>query len=117
MSDFVHLVGTEGVQSAAHQIAAAAQTMARAASALDECLQRHLNRFEELVQRLEAVAAEAIVSLPDAEAAPERQALIQWLRDLRPAVLEAHGEASASLIDALARDVEAGDHRKGATDA
>lgn len=58
MSDFVHLVGAEAVQSAGREIATAANTIARAASNMDECLQRHLNRFEELVQRLEALAAQ-----------------------------------------------------------
>lgn len=58
MSDYVHLLGSEDVQRAGHAIAAAAETMKRAADEMDVALHRHqqflsewLDRFEEITSR------------------------------------------------------------------
>ena len=55
MSQYIHLVGAEQVQSAANRMAAAAETFSRSADQIDDTLHMALNRFEELVARLEAI--------------------------------------------------------------
>lgn len=59
MSEFIHLVGAEDVQRAARSMQDAAGKMAQAANQIDDSLFRSLNRFEELVARLEHISEQA----------------------------------------------------------
>ncbi len=61
MSSYLTLLGAENVERAGYQMSAAAERMQSAASSIDWSLQQHsrnmddwLNRFEALVERLEA---------------------------------------------------------------
>jgi hypothetical protein len=56
MTDSIHLIGAEDVARAGSTIASAAEDMRRTQGWLDESLQRSNNRFEELVERIEAAA-------------------------------------------------------------
>ena len=58
MDKYIHLIGTEQVQSAASDMRSAAEQMTRAADYIQETANSFLNRFEDLVQRIEALAAE-----------------------------------------------------------
>lgn len=53
--EHMYLVGAEQVQNAGHAMTSAAQEMKQAANNLDSSLDMFLRRFEELVQRLEAL--------------------------------------------------------------
>jgi hypothetical protein len=55
MTEYVHLVGTEDVQRAASNMQHSAEEFNRAAGYIDESLSRFLERFEELVIRLENI--------------------------------------------------------------
>lgn len=57
MSGSVHLIGAEEVRAAGHRIATAAYEMSRAAASMDATLTLFLQRFEDLVVRIEAAAA------------------------------------------------------------
>lgn len=59
MSDYIRLTGTEAVERAGRNMAGAAEDFGRHVSYLDEHLSRFLARFEELVERMEAVASPA----------------------------------------------------------
>ncbi len=52
--DHINLLGAEEVQRAGNTIRAAADRMAQAAATIDESLRLFLNRYEELVTRMEA---------------------------------------------------------------
>lgn len=59
MTEYVHLVGAEQVQSAGSRIASAAEDIRRAAGSLDDSFRRHefflnewLGRFEAVVDKL-----------------------------------------------------------------
>jgi len=54
MSDYITLMGAESVERAAHRMSSAAEGMLRAAGSIEESLRMSLNRFEDLVQRLES---------------------------------------------------------------
>jgi hypothetical protein len=56
MSEYVHLIGAEQVQSAASAMSSAASEMQRAANSIDSTLELFMRRFEEQVGRLEAAA-------------------------------------------------------------
>lgn len=56
MTEYIHLVGTEQVQSAANSMRSSAETMKMAANQIDSSLDMFIRRFEELVTRLELVA-------------------------------------------------------------
>lgn len=51
MPEYMHLVGAEQIQSAASRMASAADEMQRAASTIDNALDRHAQRFEEAQMR------------------------------------------------------------------
>lgn len=51
----IYLAGAEDIQRAGNRMIAAADQMQRAASSIEDTLSRALNRFEELVSRLEAL--------------------------------------------------------------
>lgn len=76
MSEYITLLGSEDVRSAAHTISDAADRMARVPGNLDEVLARHLNRLEELVQRSEALVdrEERLLELAYPERTAERRA-------------------------------------------
>ena len=52
MSEFVHLVGAEDVQRAAHRMQEAAQRMERAARTIDEAVTRLERLWQEYVDRV-----------------------------------------------------------------
>lgn len=56
--EYIHLVGTEQVQSAANQMRAAADDMQRAVGHLDEVLRQHSTRMNDWLQLFEQVLAE-----------------------------------------------------------
>lgn len=56
--DYITLMGAEDVARAGHNIAAAAETMSRAASSMDDALQRHRMGMEELLNRFEQILVE-----------------------------------------------------------
>lgn len=58
MAEYMHLVGAEQVQSAGCAMRDAAERMNQAASSIHETIQRGLERADELVSRLEALAHE-----------------------------------------------------------
>ena len=49
----IHLIGTEEVTRAGHNMNSAAESMRRAADQIDVSLYRFLERFEDLVARME----------------------------------------------------------------
>lgn len=53
MSEYITLLGAEDVARAGHNMKAAAETMSRAASQIEESNRVFLMRFEELINRLE----------------------------------------------------------------
>ena len=55
MSEYIHLVGAEQVQSAANRMASAAEDMKRAASQMDESLMRQQRFLDDWLLRLEEV--------------------------------------------------------------
>lgn len=59
MTEYVHLVGAEEVSRASHRMSSAADDMNNAAMSIDSTLTMALNRFEELVQRLESSQKES----------------------------------------------------------
>lgn len=50
--DFIQLLGASDVQSAGYNMKHAAETMARAASQIDEALQQHSRKMDELIEAL-----------------------------------------------------------------
>lgn len=63
MSQYVTLMGAEGVQHAGHAMREAADSFARSVGNLEEILARHAARIEEAVTRVEAM----YVALPRGE--------------------------------------------------
>jgi len=61
MGNYITLLGAEQVERASHTMSSAAEGMLRAVSILDESLRSSLDRFEELVRRLEALKEPADV--------------------------------------------------------
>lgn len=55
MPEYIHLIGSEDVARAAHQMQDAAERMSRAASNIDTSLREALARFDEIVTRLESL--------------------------------------------------------------
>ena len=55
MSEYVTLLGTEGVRAAGHQMERAADTMRNAAGELETALQREAQRRDEFLDRLEYI--------------------------------------------------------------
>ena len=53
--EFVHLIGSEKVQQAGTDIAAAAQKIGQAVSYLEEAFRRHHEFMDEWLARLEAI--------------------------------------------------------------
>jgi len=53
MSDYMTLMGAEDVRRASNQMASAAADMKQAAASIDATFYNFLQRFEELVNRLE----------------------------------------------------------------
>lgn len=53
MSEYIHLVGAEDVRKAGSQMASAAEDILRAANIISESNDRFLQRFDELVTRME----------------------------------------------------------------
>lgn len=60
MSEYVHLVGAEDVANAGRNISSAAADMNRAASYIDETLQRHERFLDDWLIRLEQVFKDAV---------------------------------------------------------
>jgi hypothetical protein len=58
MSDFVHLIGADVVQSAAHCMQDTAVSMVRAANVIEESLERHRRWMDDWLQRLETILKE-----------------------------------------------------------
>lgn len=56
MSEYMHLIGAEQVQSAANVMRAAADEMSRAATSIEYTMQQHQRFMEDWLQRLEAAA-------------------------------------------------------------
>lgn len=54
MSNYVTLVGSDGVRSAGHRIASAASEMLRAGGNIDDALERHRRWMDDWLQRFEA---------------------------------------------------------------
>jgi len=66
MADYVTLMGAERVSNAGHEMSSAADFMQRAASSMDATMEMHirrmnewLDRFENLVERLETATQNA----------------------------------------------------------
>jgi len=57
MSEYMHLVGTEQVQSAGVSMRGAAEEMNRAAMQIDATMERHQRFMDDWLQRLEQVLA------------------------------------------------------------
>ena len=55
MSEYMHLIGAEQVQTAANTMREAAHDMQNAASTMDFSLQQHRNLMDDWLQRLEQV--------------------------------------------------------------
>lgn len=60
MTEYVHLIGVEQIQTAANSMRSAADEMQRAASSLDYSLQQNQRFMDDWLQRFEA----AIAKLP-----------------------------------------------------
>lgn len=52
MAEYVHLIGTEQVQSAANVMRAAAETMVRAATTIHDAMRSHEGVMREYMERL-----------------------------------------------------------------
>lgn len=66
MADYVHLLGAEDVRNAGWAMREAASDMQRAASSIDEALQRHQRFLDDWLLRFEAVADKLAVARPPA---------------------------------------------------
>jgi hypothetical protein len=55
MSDYIHLTGADDVVRGGHIIQNAATDMCRAASSIDSTMAMFLQKFDELISRLEAI--------------------------------------------------------------
>ncbi|HAF43767.1 MAG TPA: hypothetical protein DCK83_02155 [Gallionellaceae bacterium] len=60
MSEYVHLIGAEQVQSAAVSMRGAAEEMRQAAMTIDGALERHRLFMDDWLQKLEQVLSERI---------------------------------------------------------
>ena len=58
MPDYIHLIGAEDVRRAGATISGAATTMQRAASQIEDSLDRHRMFLEEWLSRFEAIIKE-----------------------------------------------------------
>lgn len=54
MSDYIHLIGTEQVQSAANTMSSAAEEMKQAANNMEDTFRRHQLFLDDWLLRLEA---------------------------------------------------------------
>lgn len=63
MSEYVHLVGAEDVANAGRNISSAAADMNRAASYIDETLQRHERFLDDWLDRLGETLKEIVINL------------------------------------------------------
>lgn len=74
MTEYMHLVGSEEVQRAASTMSSAASEMQQAANTICESNDMFIRRFEELVGRMEQIAA------ADAHANGLQQKLMRLIR-------------------------------------
>lgn len=58
MAEYITLIGAEGVENAGRNMQGSADSMRDTAGYIDESLNRFINRFEELVCRLENISKE-----------------------------------------------------------
>ena len=60
MSEYMHLVGAESVQSAGNNMLRAAERMNNVAMSIDGSIERHQRFMDDWLQRLETVLAEKL---------------------------------------------------------
>ncbi len=59
MSDYITLLGSEGVEKAGYTMRSAAENMNRAATSIDSTLERFQRYMDEYLQRFEQILKEA----------------------------------------------------------
>jgi hypothetical protein len=65
MAEYVHLIGAEDVRAAGSRMASAADDMQRAASSIDNALERHQRFLDDWLFRFESVMDKAARSASD----------------------------------------------------